>query len=79
MQYIVSPENKEKREELYDYLDKNDYYFPCGEKEDYINSNFPFVIEDHRAWICDSITCCACAAQAGGIITTEEFFKAISH
>lgn len=79
MQYIVSPENKLKRDELYEYLDKNNYNF-VDDKEYYVDSNFPFVIEENkRVWICNSITCCACAAQAGQIINTEEYFKKVKN
>lgn len=40
-----------------------------------INSSFPFVIDfiDNAFWICESITCCACAAQSGKILTIEKF------
>jgi len=42
-----------------------------------INSKFPFVVDFKRKdfWVCESITCCACAAQNGLIISFEEFIK----
>ena len=74
-QYIVHDANVTKRENLYNYLEKEKYVFLDGEKEYYINSKFPFVIEKNIVWICNSITCCACAAQNNIIITIEEYLK----
>lgn len=78
-QYIVQEDNKMKREQFYDFIIKNydlkityPYY-----KEEFINSNFPFVIDfkEKLFWICESITCCAAAAQRGVIFTIDEFKK----
>lgn len=74
-QYIVHDVNLSKREELYDYLEKEKYIFLDGTREYYINSKFPFVIENNVVWICNSITCCACAAQSGAIMTIKEYYK----
>ena len=76
-QYIVSEPNKKKREEFFDYINNEynlDICYPYT-KEEFIKSNFPFVIDfkEKNFWICDSITCCACAAQAKQIIGIKEF------
>lgn len=76
-QYIVHDTDLTKREELYNYLDKEKYVFFDGKKDYCINSKFPFVIEKNIVWICNSITCCACAAQSGCIITPDEYYKEV--
>ena len=74
-QYIVHDVKLIKRKILYNYLKENNYKFLDGEKEYYISSKFPFVIEEKVVWICNSITCCAAAAQSKRIITVDEYFK----
>ena len=82
-QFIVQESNKRKREEFYNYI-KETYnlsnWHPY-DKEKFINNKFPFVIDfkDNSFWICDSITCCACAAQAGIIQSIDEFKKTIGN
>ena len=76
-QYIVTESNKDKRSELYDYI-TNKYDLKIGypyEKEEFVNSVFPFVIDfkENRLWICNSITSLACASQCGKIISIDEF------
>ena len=78
-QYIVHDADFIKREELYDYLEKRNYIFPDGKKEYYVNSKFPFVIDRNVVWICNSITCCAAAAQKGCIITIDEYFYLVNN
>ncbi len=72
-QYIVNC-TKEERVILYNYLINNGYkpYF----NQEYINNTFPFVIEPNKTfWICESITCCACATQTGNMLTLDEYMK----
>ena len=76
-QYIIQESNKIKREEVYNYIKdnyklKNKYPY---KKEKFIESNFPFIVDFNEKifWICDSITCCACAASNHQILTLEEF------
>ena len=76
-QYIVHDVDLTKRKELYDYLKEEGYIFIDGLKEYYVNAKFPFVIEKNIVWICNSITCCAAAAQNGSIITIEKYFKKV--
>ena len=76
-QYIVHDKDINKREELYNYLEKESYTFLDGPKEYYVNNKFPFVIENNVVWICTSITCCAAAAQCGAILTTQEYYNAL--
>ena len=76
-QFIVKDSDKTKRKEFYDYIKKtynlnNSYpYF----KKNFIKNDFPFVIDfkENSFWICESVTCCAAAAQNGAIITIDEF------
>ncbi len=76
-QYIVQEDDKKKRKEFYEYvvesfnLTKSYPHF----KKEFIKSNFPFVVDfdENNFWICDSITCCACAAQNHRIISIDEF------
>ena len=78
MQYIVSVKDN-NRKEFYDYLIKKGY-MPIDRhiSHDFINNNFPFVIEDNNTfWICESITCCACATAKKRIISSEKFMKNI--
>ncbi len=76
-QFIVQESNKTKREEFYNYINETfdlDICYPY-DKELFIKSNFPFVIDfkEHSLWICESIACCACAAGAKLIISINEF------
>ena len=78
-QFIVEEHDKLKREQFYNYInDKYNFnnWYPF-EKEEFIESNFPFVVDfkEKSFWIVDSITCCACAAQAKVIISIDEFKK----
>ena len=76
-QFIVNAAGKEKRKVFYEYIGntyKLDKYYPFFKRR-FINSNFPFVIDfkEKSFWICDSITCCACAAQTNNIFTIDQF------
>ena len=82
-QYIVNESNKRKREEFFDYVIKN-YNLKVAypfDNEEFVSSNFPFVIDfnDNLFWICNSITCCAISAQNHLIKTIDEFKKEINN
>ena len=76
-QFIVKVAGKEERKTFYEYI-MNTYklqkYYPFFKRR-FIKSNFPFVIDfkEKSFWICDSITCCACAAQTNNIFTIDQF------
>ena len=76
-QFIVQEQDERKRELFYNYIHKTydlkDWY--PFDKEKYIKINFPFVIDfkEKSFWVCDSITCCACAAQAKVIYSIYQF------
>ena len=78
-QFIVKEKDTSKRRDFYHYI-KNKYkfeiHFPYYEKY-FINYVFPFVIDfkEKSFWICDSITCLACAAQEKVIIGIDEFYE----
>ena len=78
-QFIVSEANILKRKDFYDYL-KNNYslkiLYPF-EKEKFINSKYPFVVDfkENNLWIVENITCLACAVSSKKIISIEEFKK----
>ena len=81
-QYIVSEKDTKKREEFYDYIISNfnlKTSYPY-EKERFINSIFPFIVDLKRKdfWVCESITCCACASQCKRIINIEEFKRLLN-
>ena len=76
-QFIVTENDKEKRKYFYNYI-TNKYnfkiYYPYT-KENFIKSNFPFVIDfkEKGFWVCESITCCAGATK--NILTIDEYLK----
>ena len=67
---------KDDAMELIDNNYKLNKYFT---KDYMIHSKFPFVIDfkDNSFWVCESITCCACAAQREKILTPREFFNKV--
>ena len=76
-QYIVNVVSKEERKNFYEYIVntyKLNMYYPFSKRR-FINSNFPFVIDfkEKSFWVCESITCCACAAQTNNIFTINQF------
>ena len=73
-QYIVSVSGKQNRESFYDFIITN-YDIKDLVDDDLIDGVFPFVVDFHenQFWICNSITCCACAAQNKQIINEKEF------
>ena len=80
-QFIVKESNKKNREEFYDYITckyKLDVEYPYT-KDEFIESSFPFVVdfEENNFWICDSVTCCACAASQHVMFSIDDFKKMI--
>ena len=75
-QFIIGESNSSLRVEFYNYIHENydleEHFLTSGEIE---NSKFPFVVDFsiNSFWICNSITCCACAAQKNLIMTISEF------
>ena len=74
-QYIVSIAGKKNRYDFINYI-KTNYKLKFRFTEDYMaESHFPFIVDFNKKdfWVCESITCCACAAQNGMIISFEQF------
>ena len=76
-QFIVAVAGKDERKLFYEYIVNTynlDKYYPFFKRQ-FIQSNFPFVIDfkENIFWICNSITCCACASQAKVIYTVDQF------
>ena len=76
-QYMVQEHGADKRWDFYNYIHDNynfeEHFFDLrSEIED---TNFPFVVDfkTNLFWMCNSITCCACAAQKNKIISVLEF------
>ena len=70
MQYIVTESDINKRKEFFDYMVSNYDLILHSSEEIMINSRFPFVVDfdNNTFWVCESITCLACAAQRKRII-----------
>lgn len=79
MQYIVSESNIKKREKFYNFIMSNYKIKNMESKRHMINNEFPFVVDfDEKIfWICNSITCLACASYNKQIITIDEFKKRV--
>ncbi len=78
-QLIVQESDKVKRGQFFDYI-TNKYTFVVWypyERKRFQESRFTFVVDfkEKSFWVCESITCCACAAQAGVIISIDEFYN----
>ena len=76
-QFIVMEHDKNKRRTFYNYLVKRynlDICYPF-EKNSFIDSHYPFVIDfsENKLWICNSITCLACASQCGMVVSIDVF------
>ncbi len=77
-QFIINEPDKVKRGHFFDYI-TNNYKFNISfpfTRIGFQEINFPMVVDfkERNFWVCNSITCNACAAQAGVIITLDEFF-----
>ena len=74
-QYIISIPEKNKRKQFINII-KNNYKLKFMLNTKYmINSKYPFVVDfkKNNFWVCESITCCSCAASKGLIISFEQF------
>ncbi len=78
-QEIVICRDTNERKYLYNYLINNGYVSKENKsKKYYIDNHFPFVIEsDNTFWICDSITCLACASSKKVIKTLNDYINVI--
>lgn len=78
MQYMVQESDINKREIFFNYI-INNYSLDIihFSKDRMINSHFPFIVDFDRNefWVCESITCCACASQKNRIISIDEFMN----
>ena len=77
-QFIVNESDEVKRGHFFDYITNNYDFtvsFPFNRKG-FQEINFPMVVDfkERNFWVCNSITCNACAAQQGVIITLDEYF-----
>ena len=80
-QYIVKVDGISERDSFINYINNNYRLSNLDTKKEMINSNFPFIVDFNKNnfWVCNSITCCACASQANRIITRDEFNKMIQN
>ena len=75
-QYFIQEHGYYERAAFYEYIHKKYKLIDLFFNKDYMSSSsFPFVVDFKKKilTVCESITCCACAAQANKIITIEEF------
>ena len=76
-QFMVLAKDKKEWINFYSYILEN---FNLKDKIGLkIDNHFPFVVDfDKKSiWICNSITCCACASQANKIISVDDFKKKV--
>ena len=80
-QYIVQISGINNREYFFEYINDNYKLKNYFTKDYMIHSKFPFVIDfkDKSFWVCESITCCACAAQNNKILSFFQFQKKINN
>ena len=74
-QFIVQEHDIIERREFYDYVHENYEIMDKMDPEAMINNHFPFVVDlkEKILWVCNSITCLACAKQNGLIINYSDF------
>ena len=74
-QYIVSESDISKRRAFYKYINTKYNLKRYMNRYKMIHNKFPFVVDfnDNSFWVCESITCCACAQLNKQIITIEKF------
>lgn len=80
-QFMVQVHNSKDRLDFYNYIHENyDLEEHFTSFEEITMSKFPFIVDfdDKSFWICNSITCCACAAQKNLILSVEDFKKKIT-
>ena len=80
-QYIVSINNRNERQDFYNYIMTNFNLKSKISKKTMINDKFPFIIDfkTNSLWITHSITCLACASQNNKIIDKETFYQTIKN
>ena len=78
-QYIVQIEGLKERKDFYNYIKKNYQLKINMTKYHMIHSKYPFVVDFSKKdfWVCESITCCACAQQANKILSKEKFLEIV--
>ena len=78
-QVIVLCRDTNERKYLYNYLINNGFVSKEKKrKKYYIDNYFPYVIEpDNTFWICDSITCLACASSKKLIKTLKDYMNMV--
>ena len=78
-QYIVQINGLKERKDFYNYIKKNYKLKIHNSKYHMIISKFPFVVDfiEKDFWVCESITCCACAQQANKILSKEKFLEIV--
>lgn len=78
-QVIVLCRDTNERKYLYNYLINNGFVSKEKKrKKYYIDIHFPYVIEpDNTFWICDSITCLACASSKKLIKTLNDYMNMV--
>ena len=76
-QFMVLAKDKKEWNSFYSYILEN-FNLKDGV---YLNqdNHFLFVVDfdKNNLWICNSITCCACASQANRIISVDDFKKIV--
>ncbi len=74
-QYMVHDSDIFNRNAFYEYIINKYNLLVRMERDEMVGSKFPFVVDfkDKSFWVCESITCCACAAQKKRILTIDEF------
>ena len=74
-QYIVHDSDIFNRNAFYEYITNKYDLLVRMERDEMVGSKFPFVVDfkDKSFWVCESVTCCAIAAQKKKILTIDEF------
>ena len=74
-QYMVHDSDIFNRNAFYEYIINKYNLLVRMERDEMVGSKFPFVVDlkDKSFWVCESVTCCACAAQKKKILTIEKF------
>lgn len=74
-QYMVHDSDIFNRNAFYEYIINKYNLLVRMERDEMVGSKFPFVVDfkDKSFWVCESVTCCACAAQKKKILTIEQF------
>ena len=64
-QYMVHDSDIFNRNAFYEYIINKYNLLVRMERDEMVGSKFPFVVDfkDKSFWVCESITCCAIAAQ----------------